>query len=406
MKNIKKVAVLALGAFMSASVFSGCSNNGTTLYNAINKTQTMKASEVQSDITLNISAANLSPQEQMVQTVLPMINSSKLSILTKNYKDEDNTAAQMESDMKLTGPMQLDMGLWVNVDTTKDKPVIKEIYKMPEILTAQLPGEFKGKDYMIMDVNEMANVQGSPQIDYKKLAEFSKEFQPKLLEFMAKYSGQFNSDLNIINKVDSKYITKPNITQHVDIYEVKLNDKTFKDLMHYTLNNFANNKDAMTFLKDYMTSVTSVMGLTEEQAKQSQEELNKTFDNLQEQMPQMITQLNKELDTLNDVKILGDKGIAIQYAINDEGYIVNEKGDLEFVINMADLSKLNQNSISEKENQQKPTGIYTIDLNFNDDIRAMRYNEVTFPQVYEYNSFNYADLLKTTIKQNSQAIIK
>lgn len=38
--------------------------------------------------------------------------------------------------------------------------------------------------------------------------------------------------------------------QKEDIYEVKLTDKSFKELMHYTLNNLSENTDAMGFVKD------------------------------------------------------------------------------------------------------------------------------------------------------------
>lgn len=388
MKGIKKLITVALGVLLSTSVFTGCSNNGTTLYNAINKTQSLTDSEVKSDISLNISGDNLSPQQQKVMTtVVPLINASKLSIVTDNYENEDNTKAQTSSDITITGPIKLNMGLWIDADITNDTPTVNEVFKMPKILTNQLPNDFKGKDYMIMDYNNMSNVKGAPQIDFKKLMEFDREFQPKLLQFMAEYIKQFNPNLNIINKVDAKYIGEPSNPQFVDIYELKLDDKTFKDLMHYTLNNFAENKDAIAFIKGYMTSLTSIMGLS-----QNQENF--------EQLPQMITQLDKELDTLNNIKILGDKGITIQYAINYNGYIVNESGNAEFIINLPELSK--NNSSSSEQNSQKLTGIYTVDLNFNSDYQALNSsNHVVIPTLTNNNSFNYTDLLKTISKQTS-----
>ncbi|MFL0198272.1 hypothetical protein ACJDU8_22305 [Clostridium sp. WILCCON 0269] len=395
MKNIKKMMALILGMMMSFLLFTGCSKDGTTLYNAINKTQKIKSSEVLSDITLNVSTDNLSKQEQQaMQTILPLVNASKLSIVTYTNQDKDNTVCQTKSDIRVTGPTPLDMSLWVNMDTTKDKPVVNEIFRMPDILTKQLPGQFKGKDYMVMDYNDMGGVQGSPQIDYAKLAEFSKEFQPKLLQFMDDYARQFNPNFNIVSKIGTRNTNDSTITQPVSIYEVKLDDKTFKDLIHYTLNNFAENKEAMTFLKDYMTNLNSIMGLP-----QNQENLNETFD----QMPQMVKQLNEELAAVDNIKIIGDKGITIQYAVSHDGYIVSETGNAEFVINLPELNKLSQSDVSsQQQNDQKPTGIYTIDLNFNNKYYTINgYNPVTFPALNEYNSFNYTDLLKTTSEQSS-----
>ncbi|WP_368488316.1 hypothetical protein [Clostridium sp. BJN0013] len=390
MKNIKKLMALILATMISLLVFTGCSNNGTTLYNAINKTQ-----KIQSDITLNISTDNLSMQEQQVmQTIIPLVNASKLSVVTYTNQDENNAVSQMKSDIKFTEPTSFDMSLWTNMDTTKDKPVVSEIFKMPDVLTKQLPNEFKGKDYMVMDYNDMGNVQEASQVDYKKLAEFSKEFQPKFLQFMANYAKQFNPKFNIISKIGTKNINDSTSTQSVSIYQVKLDDKTFKDLIHYTLNNFAENRDAIAFLKDYMTNLNSIMGLSE-----NQEDLNKTFD----EMPEMIAQLNKKLATLDNVKILGDKGITIQYTVSHDGYVVNETGNAEFVINLPELSKLSQDNVSpQQQNSQKPTGIYTIDLNFNNRYYAINgYNPITFPALTEYNSFNYIDLLKIISKQSN-----
>lgn len=205
---------------------------------------------------------------------------------------------------------------------------------------------------------------------------------------------QFNPNLNIINKVSTENTNDSTIAQPVSIYQIKLDDKTFKDLIHYTLNNFAENKNAMAFLKDYITNLNSIMGLS-----QNQENLNKTFD----EMPQMITQLNKKLAALDNVKILGDKGITLQYTVNNDGYIVKETGNAEFVINLPELNKLSQSDISQQEqNNQKLTGIYTIDFNFNNRYYAINgYNPVTFPALNEYNSFNYANLLKTISEQSS-----
>jgi len=395
MKNIRKMMTLIIGMMVSVLIFSGCSNNGTTLYNAINKTQKMKSSEIKSDITLNISTDNLSSQEQEVmQTIVPLVNDSKLSVVTYINQNGDNTAYQMKNDIKITGAASLNMGFWMNMDTTKETPVVNEIFKMPDVLTKQLPDEFKNKGYMVMDYDDMASVQGASQVDYKKLAEFNKKFQSKFLQFMAEYTKQFNPNLNIINKVSTENTNDSTIAQPVSVYQIKLDDKTFKDLIHYTLNNFAENKNAMAFLKDYMTNLNSIMGLS-----QDQEDLNKTFD----EMPQMITQLNKKLAALDNVKILGDKGITLQYTVSNDGYIVKETGNAEFVINLPELNKLNQSNIFQQDqNNQKLTGIYTIDFNFNNRYYAINgYNPVTFPALNEYNSFNYADLLKTISEQSS-----
>lgn len=407
MKKIKKLTAVAVGIAVTSMVFTGCSNNGTSLYNAIRKTQSMQYSETQSDISLNISVANGSAKEQQfAQTVIPVINNSKLSIASKSYKNEDNTKAQVESDIKLeAGGIPFNMGVWANVDTGSDKPVINEIIKMPEIVTSQLPEQFKGKEYMTMNYDDVAGKDSAPQIDYKKLAEFSKEFQPKFLQFVSEYIKQYNPSTNVISKVGSTYITEPTKTQHVDIYEVKLDDAKFKTLLKYTLNNLSENKDAMAMLKEYVTSVASISGSTEKE-NLTEAEINKAFESLENKMPEMLGELNKKLDTLKDVKIIGDKGITIQYSINDDGYIVNEKGTFEFVVNMGDLMKLNKDVTPQAQSSGNPTGTYTLDLSFNTSIQPKTYNTVSFPAIGSYNSYKYTDLLKASLGEGQQPDVK
>ena len=122
---------------------------------------------------------------------------------------------------------------------------------------------------------------------------FSKEFQPKSLDFMVKYAKQFNPTTDYINHVGSQRFLENNKMQSTDTYEVKLTDKSFKDLMHYTLNNLAENTDAMNFVKEYMTSMMSIYDVTDAQGKATQDEMNKAFDNLTTQLPQGIATLNK-----------------------------------------------------------------------------------------------------------------
>ena len=100
------------------------------------------------------------------------------------------------------------MGVWVNTDLTGDKPQIKEVFKMPILLTTKLPTKFQGKEYMVMDLENMTTVPGMPKQDYKKIIDFSKEFQPKILDFIAKYSKQFNPSINMVNKVGTKDIVQ------------------------------------------------------------------------------------------------------------------------------------------------------------------------------------------------------
>ncbi|MBZ9686876.1 hypothetical protein G9F72_011120 [Clostridium estertheticum] len=398
MIKIKKVVALSVGLIMSASLFTGCSTDGLALMNVFSKSQTINSMQSQTDISVKVSGSNMSAHEQeMMSTILPMINGTKISMLTKTNQNKEKTIAKMQSDMVLQlgqMPNPINMSVWVDVDTTGKKPVLNEVIKMPQLLSSQLPKELQGKDYMVMNLADMTNAPGMPQADYNKLMSFSKEFQPKFLDFMVKYAKQFNPTTNYIKHVGSQSFLENSKKQSIDIYEIKLSDKSFKDLMHYTLNNLTENTDAMNFVKEYMTSMMSVYDLTDAQVKSSQDEMNKAFDNLTIQWPQQLASLNKALGSLDNLKILGDNGITIRYTVNADGYIINEKGNAEFVVDIPGIIKLVGNS-EKASTPNNPTGRYTIGIAFNTDMTNINGDvDIVFPKVNSTNSFNYTDIMK------------
>jgi hypothetical protein len=393
MKGIKKLVALAVGILMSTTVLTGCSTDGMALYNALMKSQDVKTMETETNLSLNISATNMSPQEeQMMAMVLPVINDTKISVLTKVNQNEDKTAAKVQSDLSMNiGQMPVDMSVWVESDISGEKPVIKEVIKMPSIFTAQAPAPFAGKEYMVMDLSEMPSTPGAPVMDYSKLTQFSKEFQPKLVEFFAKYAEQYNPGSVKITKLGQGKRITPYYYGAIDIYELKLNDKTFKELIRYTVNNFAENKEAISFIKDYMLSVMSVMGLPEQEVTAAKLQIEKAFVDFEIGLPTLIKNINDGLDKIENVKLIGDNGITVKYAVDNKGYIIYEEGNVEFVIDLPALAKLS--GITTPVDGQ-PTGIYTINLKFSNDIRKInRLVEIELPQLNEANSFNYIDLL-------------
>ena len=381
MKKGKKLAAIGIGMLMTSSLFAGCSTEGVALANAIGKSQTINSMQSKTDLTLKVSAANMSEQEkQTVEPMLPMINSSKISIAVKTIQNQDRTSSKVQEDFNmLIGGMPLDMSVWANADLKGSKTSFNEIIKMPKLLTAQLPNEFQNKDYMIMDSN-MLSTPGMPEIDYNKLMTLSKELQSKLLYFTGQYAMQYNPGTRYITKIQE------------NVYEVSITDRSLKDLMHYTLNNLAQNPEAVNFIRSYMSEVMSIYGTDNKEIQIALTQMNKSLIDLSTNLPQETANLNKSLDTLDNLKILGDDGIKVRYTINNEGYIVNESGSAQFIVDLPSIIKLSGAVASSDE----PTGIYTINLGFNTDITNINGNvDIVFPKVDASNSFNYMELMKS-----------
>lgn len=405
MKKTKKLVALSVGLIMAASLFTGCSTDGLTLMNAFGKSQSINSMQSKTDISVKVSGSKMSEQEElMMSSMLPMINGTKVSVLTKTNQNKDKTIAKMQSDISLQIAQMsepINMSVWVDVDATAEKPVINEMFTIPKLLAAQLPKELQGKEYMVMNLADMTSAPGMAtpgmdQPDFKKLMSFSKEFQPKLLDFVAKYAKQFNPTTSYIKHVGSQSFFQNDKLQSAETYELKLTDKSFKDLMHYTLNNLAENKDAISFVKEYMVAVSSFYPVADASDKTIQDEMKKTLDNLTTELPKQILALNKALDSIENLKILGDNGITINYTINNDGYIINENGKAEFVIDLPSIIKLSGSASSPSD----PTGIYTIGINFNTDITNINGDvNVIMPKVNSTNSFNYLDILKLSSQE-------
>jgi hypothetical protein len=400
MKKTKKIVALSVGLIMTASLFTGCSTDGLVLMNAFGKSQTINSMQSKTDISVKVSGSKMSEQEeQMMNSMLPMINGTKISVLTKTNQNKEKTVAKMQSDISLQlaqMPDPINMSLWVDVDTTAEKPVINEMFTIPQLLAAQLPKELQGKEYMVMNLSDMPSTPGMAQPDFKKLMSFSKEFQPKLLDFVAKYAKQFNPTTSYIKHVGSESYFENDKRQSTDTYEMRLTDKSFKDLIHYTLNNVAENKDAVGFVKEYMVAVSSLYTVTDVEDKTIQDEMNKAMDNLTTELPKQILVLNKALDSIKNLKILGDNGITIRYTVNNDGYIINEKGNAEFVVDLPSIIKLSGSTSSPSD----PTGVYTIGISFNTDITNINGDvDVVMPKVNSTNSFNYFDIMKLSSEE-------
>jgi hypothetical protein len=383
MKKVKQLALLGVGLIISTSLFAGCQTDGLGLLTAFEKSQTITSSESQTNISVNVSATNLSQEEhQSLDSLLPF--NTNISVDTKMNENQAKTASQTQEDINLNlGITQISTSLWSNEDFTGDKPVIQEIIKIPQVLNNYLPPALHGKDYLVLNAADISSDQATPQIDYKKLLSFTTEFQPKLLDFIGKYAKQFNPKITYINK-----------SQQGNVYELQLNDASLKSLIRYTLNNLAENTDAIRFVTDYLSDIQSVYGIAD----------TTQLKTLAANSPEELASLNKTLDSLNSVQILGSDGIKIDYTVNNQGYIVNEDGNAQFLVNLPTIIKLANTQEPGISSATDPTGIYTINLGFNTDITNINENmPITFPQVNATNSANYNDLINTL---STQSIIK
>ena len=141
-------------------------------------------------------------------------------------------------------------------------------------------------------------------------------------------------------------------------------------------------------MKDYLIAVTKVSTLNAEEAKTQQGEIDKAFSDFEKGLPQFTNQMNKVLNSFDKVAIVGQKGIVIDYSVDNNGYIVNEKGNMDFVFDAPKFVDV-VDSLNGTTTPNKPTGVYKLGIDFNTTTFNINKNvEIKFPELHSTNWFN------------------
>ena len=391
---MKKISFITIVLTLSL-IFTACNTtNQIKLYNAFLKTQDITSMESNSEINLSMELKDF-PEETQVQLeeVNTLLKILKFNINTKQNVNKDKTKSMVEmtTAMDLNG-MKMDMNTWADMDFSTDKPKMIAVLKMPQILMDQLPSEDKNtKEYILYDYIEMMNLT-QEDVNINKLIKSSKDINEKALEFMKDYHKDFDPGFPIATYKGQRTEDK-NV---LSIYEVKLDDKTFKSLIRYMGNDSMENEDNAKFFKEYMDLVLSIAEVSETEKTKTLTEL----ENLKKDLPELKKEFNKFMDTLEDVKILGEEGIVIEYAINKDGYIVGEKGKVVISLDLKTLRKaFKELAISEN--------VGTVNLNIDFNTKFSKINEkveINMPKTSKENTVDFTEVFKTNIEQIEKTV--
>jgi hypothetical protein len=391
---MKKISVLALILALSISL-TGCVGGELKLYNAFNKMQDITSIESKMEMGFTFEAEGFSEEEQlMLEQVKAMVNNSKIAMNQKAKYNKEKTVGQAQVDMNMNfGGMGMDMNVWVDMDMSTDELKMKEIIKMPQMLMNSMVPNDPEKQYLVLDMGQMMKEE-SKELNFNELMKFSKEFQPKLAEFMKEIQKDFKPDIKMVEEKGSKVVNK----EVLNIYELTLNDATLKELVKYAVNYSLDKKEVVEFIKEYMNAVMKVVTIPEAEKKAAEAEIKQGLEDLEKQLPEFKVKFNEFMDKYEDVKILGDKGIVIEFGINKDGYIVHEVGNIDLRIDLGQIAEV----VGEKAPEMK--GIIKLGINYT----SKSYNinskdvKVEMPKVDENNSIDYMKMMEMQMKQIEQ----
>lgn len=393
---MKKISIIALVLVLVLS-FTGCTNKEMKLYSAFDKAQEVTSMESDTDIAFTLNTIGFSQEDQnSMQMVQQMLKDSKIKLHQKMLQNEEKTIAKAKVDADVTfDGMTMNTQVWVDTDLSGKTPKIVEVIKLPPMAMAAAP-EFQNKEYIVYNFNEMMDMNQSEDVDFSKLMNSSKELQPKLTKFLRDYMKQFNAKLDMVTYKGEQSVDGKNVA----IYELKLDDSALKKLARYSTNNFLENEAGLRFMKDYMDTAVAMTEVTDTEKETAKEELQEGFEEFKNNIPQMKEKINLFMDAFDDVKILGDNGIVIEYMINEDGYIVNEKGAIDLNIDLAAMQKAFNKLDKNKVNSlPQKTGVFKIALNFNSKIYNINQNiEIEKPVLTIENTLYFSDMIKSTLQ--------
>jgi hypothetical protein len=391
---MRKFSIITLILALSIA-FTGCTNNEVKLYNALMKSQDIVSMESDTSVKFALEGEGFSKEDQQkFEEVTNMLKGSDIKLHQKMTQNKEKTSARVEMNTGLNfGGVNTDVNMWVDTDMSEDTPKMVEVIKMPAILMAQISPEDNNKEYIVYDFEDIMN-QGQGGVDFKQLMDFSKEMQPKMINFMKDYTKNFDPGFEIASYKGMRTVDESKLS----IYKVTLDDKAFKKLVRYAVNNSMDDENTVKFIEEYMNALMGFVQMPSVENEPTKEEVSKEIEKLKEDLPELKKQFNEFMDTFKDVKVLGEKGIVIEYGINDEGYMVYENGQMDLNIDLKAIGKaikndaLTENAGALKLGIDYETKIY----NINEDIK------IDMPDVNEKNSINYMDFLNQSIDKGTQ----
>jgi len=376
-------------------VLTGCSQNQQAIFDAAMKMQSVTSLQQQTTMSFELSGSGLDPAvQQQVDMAAEFMNNAKLNLNVKTSGNQERTFSKAQVDMDLTlQGMNITMPVWVDSDLTEDNPKVIEIIKLPEMAKGSLPPEFASKEYMVMNPYNM----GTPElnsVDMSKLAEFGKSMPAKQVAFLTSFSERFNPDLKVVSK-GSQYLQTDEGSKLAKVYEIKLTDSQLKDFVRYTVNNFAQDQEAMTFVKEYMDTIMEFSQVPDK--ANTLNGFDQAFEEFEVNKQEFLDQFNTVMDGLEKVSLLGDQGLDLQYAIVD-GYVVKKSGTLDLNVDLVQIMQFMKtlNPTPQQTVSETAAGNFSLKVNFStvtSDINKPL--EIQIPEVNENNTFDYMDLMKT-----------
>ena len=350
---------------------------------SLKNVKTPTSMESKMTFKLNLSAKNLSAEEtQMMLQLAPILSNMIVTVDMKTVTNADNTLSSvyMNAGTTIAG-MPLNFEIWVKSDMVGGTAKVLEIIKMPK----NLPLLQTDKEYMVLDTATLAKTDSNATMPSFNPADMT-DMTKKLTNIIYTLSDELNSKFNLIADKGSVTVKTPVGDETAHGFEIKLDDKSFKEVLKYSFDSLIQNKDFLSLITDLVKSMDT----------------SKTTTVTDKEIADLTKGFNEFYDKIKDVKIIGDKGLVFGYALNPENFVISQNGVIDLVIDAPSISKIMNSTTTPAlagtsalpKAANEPTGIYNLTIELeNINFNINKAITIDFPVLTKENSQSLEEML-------------
>lgn len=408
MKRYKFLSIVLTLIIIAATAFTGCNvQDKLELLNALEKSAKMNSWENNSQVRFtNVTFDTNIEDLLMLQLIIPLLDNLSFETSQRTIQNSERTRIKMQSDTRMvSSELSEQTSLWAYYDFEQQPPSVKQIIKLPEIVTASLPEDLAGKEYFLMDQKDLPSEEQLNPQDYTELMASISDYQSDLLQLLKEYALEKDPGFVVVNQLKDQVVNG----EKMSLYQLKLDNSSLKNILKYILSEFSENEEFKDIIKELILAASSIAEGTEGGL-----DLDMAYASLTNGDADLKDEVDLIIAALDNATLLGSRGIEINFLINGGGYIVNQNGVFDFYIDSQQLEDAFEELSGDTEYDGKEIYKFTFGaaMEFNTDISRINQDvDIEFPVINEDNSFDFNDFVgispsfgRKIMSQSSRAV--
>lgn len=384
-----KFPALVLALILAASALTGCNvSDKLELSEAIEKSSRMTSWESSGSINYTKVTFDTNYEDLMIfQLFIPLLDGISLDVHQKVNQNSDLTKMITQTETRPSGSdISEQAAYWSHIDLNQKPQINRHIFKLPATVTASMPEDLAGKEYFVLDQSDLPDaVQTDPQ-EYADAVQAGRDFRVRLIELLKEHAMYKDPSFVVVNQLEDKVVNG----EKLSVYRAKLDNKSLKTILRYVLSELSENELAKDIIKEMLLTSGSIAEGTEGGL-----DLELALDALGNGEKELKDELDIIMDALDDVKLLGSRGMEINYSVNEAGYIVNENGVFDFYIDSQEVEDAFEKISDEGyDGKEKYKFTFGLTIEFNTDYGNINQEvNIALPAISAENSFDLNDFI-------------